>query len=62
MARVAFRQRDVEALLRAAKAVGHEAPTVDILPDGRLRLLTNPPAEEADELGVKGWEEACRRL
>lgn len=41
-----FRQSDVERLLRAAKAVGYPYPTVDKLPDGRLRLLTEPKATE----------------
>ena len=47
MPRVAFKQVEVERLLRAAKAVGYAAPAVDRLPDGRLRLLTEPPAPPA---------------
>lgn len=43
VARVAFKQCDVERLLRAAKAVGYSNPTVEKMPDGRLRLLTDEP-------------------
>lgn len=31
-----FKQVDVERALKAAKAVGYEFPSVDILPDGAL--------------------------
>lgn len=53
MARVAFKQCDVERLLRAAKAVGYPNPVVDKYPDGRLRLLTEAseiraPANDAE--------------
>lgn len=47
MARVAFKQCDVERLLRAAKAVGYPNPTVEKFPDGRLRLLTDAPEPRA---------------
>lgn len=47
MARVAFRQCDVERLLRAAKRVGYLNPAVDKRPDGTLRLLTEAPAATA---------------
>lgn len=43
MSKVAFKQCDVERLLRAAKAVGYPDAAVDKLPDGTLRLLTMPP-------------------
>ena len=36
----AFRQRDVERALRAAKREGYAHPTVEICTDGTLRLLT----------------------
>lgn len=42
MARVAFKQCDVERLLRAAKAVGYPNPVVENRPGGVLRLLTKP--------------------
>lgn len=57
MSRVAFKQCDIERLLRAAKAVGHEHPSVDVLPDGRLRLLTTPtPEEPAEPSPLEAWE------
>lgn len=40
--RATFRQADLERALKAAKAVGYANPTVDIRPDGTLRLLTEP--------------------
>lgn len=54
--RVAFRQADVERAMRAAKAVGCSCPTVEIFPDGRMRVLTaavsdSPPADE-----FEAWE------
>lgn len=54
MARVAFKQCDVERLLRAAKAVGYRNPTVDKLPDGTLRLLTDEKPRELSPL--EQWE------
>lgn len=47
MARVAFKQCDVERLLRAAKRVGYEHAVVDKLPNGTLRLLTDAPSPPA---------------
>lgn len=55
--RAAFRQADVERAIRAAKAVGYQHPTVDILPDGRLRLLTAPTAEEKPLSPLEAWEQ-----
>lgn len=51
-----FKQSDVERALRAAKAVGYDHPTVDILPDGRLRLLTAPQAPEQPLSPFEAWE------
>lgn len=65
MSRVAFKQADVQRLIRAAKAEGYPFPTVDKLPDGRLRLLTDapprvaPPNNGADDLDAE--LEAWRR-
>lgn len=42
MPKVAFTQRDVQALIRAAKAEGCEHPSVDILPGGGLRNPLRP--------------------
>lgn len=54
--RATFRQSDVERALRAAKAVGYANPSVDILPDGRLRLLTAP--QDAKPLTpLEVWEQ-----
>lgn len=53
--RATFRQADLERALKAAKAVGYANPTVDILPDGRLRLLTSP--QETKPLSaLEAWE------
>lgn len=54
--RVTFSQADIERALRAAKAVGYAHPTVDILPDGRLRLLTAPVAQEQPLSALEAWE------
>lgn len=55
-ARATFRQADVERALKAAKAVGFTHPAVDILPDGRLRLLTAPQSEEKALSPLEAWE------
>lgn len=47
MGKAAFTQADVQRLLRAAKREGYPHPTVDKLPGGGLRLLTEPPASPA---------------
>lgn len=62
MGRVAFKQRDVQALLRAAKAEGYLNAAVDKLPDGTLRLLTEaPPAPERSlSEGDAFWDEYDR--
>lgn len=53
MSRVAFKQCDVERLLRAAKAVGYPNPSVEKRPNGSLVLLTDPaPAPPPSEPGV----------
>lgn len=44
MSRVASRVMEVRWLIQAAKAEGYPSPAVDKWPDGRLRLLTQPPA------------------
>lgn len=54
--RAAFSQADLERTLRAAKAVGYAHPTVDILPDGRMRLLTQPQTEEKALSPLEAWE------
>jgi hypothetical protein len=51
-----FRQADVERLLKAAMSVGIEHPTVDALPDGRLRLFTAPQAPEQPLSPFEAWE------
>lgn len=55
MARVSFKQRDAQALIRAAKAEGYSSPAVDKLPDGTLRLLTNPPTRSAPSEDAKDF-------
>ena len=54
--RASFRQADLERALKAAKAVGYANPTVDILPDGRLRLLTEPQADAKPLSPLEAWE------
>lgn len=57
MSKVAFKQCDVERALRAAKAVGNHDAVVDIRPDGTLRLLPRPPAdEEPPASDLDAWE------
>jgi hypothetical protein len=51
MPRVAFRQCDVERLLRAARAAGYEHPIVEKRPDGALRLLSEQPNTSAHNDG-----------
>jgi hypothetical protein len=41
MPRTAFKQADVERMIRAARAVGIQHPSVEIRPDGAMRLLTD---------------------
>lgn len=52
-----FTQADIERALKAAKAVGYKHPTVDILPDGRLRLLTEPQANDEPLSPLKAWRQ-----
>lgn len=47
MAKVAFKQCDVERAARALKAVGETVKGVEIRPDGSFRVLTG--ADVADE-------------
>ena len=54
--RVHFSQADVERARKAAKAVGFAHPTVDILPDGRLRLLTAPQDDMKPLSPLEAWE------
>lgn len=64
MARVAFKQCEVERLLRAARAVGYPNPSVEKRPDGTLRLLTDAPeprapandAEAALDAELEAWD------
>ena len=49
MPRVAFRQAEVERLLRAARRQGFENPAVEKRPDGALVLLTHAPTPRAHE-------------
>lgn len=55
--RAVFKQADVERALRAAKAVGYKHATVDILPDGTLRLLTQPIAVEKPLSPLQAWRQ-----
>lgn len=51
-----FTQADVERAIRAAKAVGIEHPTVEMLPDGRIRLLTAPHGPKKALSPFEEWE------
>jgi hypothetical protein len=55
--KVAFRQADVERAFKAAKAVGYSHPTVEIAPDGTLRVLTveTAPQQVAPPSALDGW-------
>lgn len=64
MSRVAFKQCDVERLLRAAKAVGYQNPSVEKRPDGSLVLLTDKlfaPEPSNDSVDLDAEAEAWRR-
>lgn len=50
MAKVAFKQCEVERLLRAAKNVGYSHPAVEKRADGSLVLLTDGPTSEASSV------------
>lgn len=54
--RAPFTQADVQRMIRAAKAEGYGAPAVDALPDGGLRLLTEPDREEKALDPFEVWE------
>jgi hypothetical protein len=45
--KAAFKQVEIERMLRAAKRVGYPAPAVEKRPDGSLHLLTVPPSSAA---------------
>ena len=55
-----FRQRDVEAALRAARAVGVEVARVEIDKNGKIVLITGKPngaAEpETKQGGANEWD------
>ncbi len=55
MPRVAFKQCDLERVLRAAQAVGYSHPSVDILPGGTIRLLTQAAA--VTPVGRSPWDD-----
>ena len=58
MPRAAFKQCEVQRLLRAAKAEGFAAPAVQKRPDGSLVLLTSPaPAPADDGAAANEWDE-----
>ena len=58
MPRAAFKQCEVQRLLRAAKAEGYPHPGVEVRPDGALVLLTDAPSAGADEAaGANEWDE-----
>lgn len=57
MSRVAFRQCDVERVLRALKAVGDDDRSVEITPEGAIRILTRVEApDEASLSPLERWE------
>lgn len=47
MPKTAFREADVVRVLKAARKAGHQNPSVDILPNGTIRLLTESEARSA---------------
>lgn len=59
MPRAAFKQSEVQRLIRAAKAEGYAAPAVRKTAGGDLILLTEGGALPADEAagGANEWDE-----
>lgn len=62
MAKVAFKQCDVERAARALKAVGETVKGVEIRPDGSFRVLTGA---DGDDVHIKPaaneWDEVLPR-
>lgn len=59
MTKVAFKQCDVERVLRALKAVGDSDKTVEIRPDGAIRILTAADNDSEGPLSpLEEWERA----
>lgn len=62
MPRAAFKQCEVQRLLRAAKAEGYANPGVEVRSGGALVLLTDAPSARADAAGEGGneWDEVLQ--
>lgn len=50
-----FRQADVKRLIKGAQDCGLTVYGVECLPDGKVRLLTTPPAND-DLSPLEAWE------
>jgi len=55
VAKVAFKQCDVERTVRALKAVGESVRGVEIRPDGSFRVLTGTDVEEKPLSPLEAW-------
>ena len=61
MPRAAFKQCEIQRLLRAAKAEGYASPAVEKRADGTLVLLTEGGRPGADDAAdVNEWDEVLR--
>lgn len=59
MTKVAFKQCDVERVLRALKAVGETDKTVEITREGAIRILTPADNDSEGPLSpLEEWERA----
>lgn len=56
MGKPAFRQTDVERAMRAVQAVGEPIASVEIRPDGTIRVLTAANAEPQALSPLEAWE------
>jgi hypothetical protein len=58
-----FRQRDAEALIRAARAAGLEIERVEVGRDGKIVLVTRRPGGEIETVTKEAneWDEVMRR-
>lgn len=56
-----FRQRDLKAAIRAARAAGETAFAVEVAPDGCLRVIVRTEAAEAATAGGGNpWDEDAK--
>lgn len=52
-----FRERDIRAAIRAVEKAGKFVGSIEIAPDGTIRILTQPLLHAAENDGLAGWED-----